>query len=392
MPKSRRRWGVSAWSLLLSVIVIFWVPVGAHAAPLPAPPSIQSRAAILVDLQTGAILYEKRAFAQMDPASLTKMMTALVVLSDNIPLDRTVTISPRAARTGGSRFHVQTGQQYTVRDLLHGLLLPSGNDAAVALAEADAGSVGRFVAEMNVMAQKVGAFNTQFENPNGLTAPGHYSSAYDLSLIARAGLRNPVFRQIVRTTDFKVSELTRNRERTIHNSNRLLYEFPGTVGVKTGTTSAAGKCLVAAAERGDQGMLAVVLNSHNRWGDASRLLAWGFEHWHTAPVLTAGRPVWTLPVVDGRQPTVGVMSDRTVWVTLPADTPAEWKLATPTKLSAPVRERQTVGTVTVLSPVQPPQQATLVAARTVPKKPAVQRLWRFFSRFLAFFNYRDGAG
>ncbi|MCY0881315.1 MAG: D-alanyl-D-alanine carboxypeptidase, partial [Firmicutes bacterium] len=241
-------------------------------------PVVSARAAVLIDARTGALLYEKNAFMEMDPASTTKMMTALLVI-ENGHLQRVVSVSTRAAQTPGSRLKIYRGEHYTEMDLLRGMLLRSGNDAAVALAEAVSGSVPRFVAQMNVKAQELGAFNTAFENPNGLTAPGHYSSAYDLALIARQAMNNAVFRHIVGTHKEKIVEIGRHKEREITNTNQLLTVFPGADGIKTGTTNAAGQCLVASATRNGQQLIAVVLHSNQRYRDAKTLLTWGFDHW-----------------------------------------------------------------------------------------------------------------
>ncbi|POB11563.1 D-alanyl-D-alanine carboxypeptidase family protein [Sulfobacillus sp. hq2] len=314
-------------------------------------PHLTSRAAILMDAKTGAILYEKNAFKQMDPASVTKMMTALLVIQHG-HLSRVVTISSHAASTVGSRMHIATGQQYTVYDLLHGLLMRSGNDASVALAEADAGSVSRFVAKMNVKAQELGAFNTQFENPNGLTKPGHFSSAYDLALIARYAMTVPLFRQIVANKEAVVTELRHHQRREIHNTNQLLYTFPGATGIKTGTTDAAGKCLVASAQRNGDELIAVVLHSQDRYSDARNLLAWGFEHWSTVEVVHPGEVLAQVPVQGGQQPMVPVEAMHSVWLSLPNQETYHIN-ATLKFLKAPVARHQASGFITVTTPGQP---------------------------------------
>ncbi len=366
------------WTLAVAataMLSIIW-PGAAMAAKKPSglPPDLGARAAILVNARTGAILYEKNAFRQMDPASLTKMMTALLVIEHG-DLNRVVTVSKRADYTTGSSLHIGQGQQYTRLDLLKGLLLRSGNDASVALAESEAGSVERFVAEMNVKAQQLGAFNTSFENTHGLTRPGHYSSAYDLSLIARTALRMPLFQEIVKSQEQQITELTRHRKRTINTTNQLLYGFPGADGVKTGTTSAAGKCLVASATRDNRQLIAVVLNSPDRWQDASSLLNWGFAAWSPVKAVSAGEGLIQRPVSSGNPSTTTLVAHRSIWVDLPANGSYETSMDVPERLEAPLSPRQRAGFVTVTPPAQPPIRIGLYPVQAVRKKLAPARFW-----------------
>lgn len=340
------------------------------------PPQVSARAAILVDAQTGAILYEKNAFAQMDPASLTKMMTALLVIEHG-HLDRLVTVSRRADYTGGSSLHIEENEQYTRRDLLTGLLLRSGNDASVALAESEAGSMERFVAEMNVKAQELGAFNTSFENTHGMTRPGHYSSAYDLSLIARAALKKPLFRDIVARQESVITELTRHQRRQIHNTNQLLYGFPGADGVKTGTTDAAGKCLVASATRNGRQLIAVVLNSPDRWDEASRLLEWGFHAWTQVQAVTAYRTVAQLAVSEGRKNLVDVVPHQSRIISVPVGQSYETYIALPSHVSAPLVASAVVGYLTIVAPNQAAMRIPLYPRHAVARLSALEKWWRW---------------
>ncbi|NMP20807.1 D-alanyl-D-alanine carboxypeptidase family protein [Sulfobacillus harzensis] len=356
---------------------VYGTPVLAKTStPDPStPPSVSARAAILVDARTGAILYEKNAFMQLDPASTTKMMTALLVIEHG-GLNRVVTVSKRADYTPGSSLHIQKDEQYTRLDLLKGLLLRSGNDASVALAESEAGSVEKFVAEMNVKAQQIGAFNTAYENPNGLTKPGHYSSAYDLALIARTALRYPLFREIVKSSEAQVTELKRHRSRTIHSTNQLLYGFPGGDGVKTGTTDAAGKCLVGSATRDGRQLIAVVLNSGNRYGDASRLLNYGFREWSLVEAVPANKRLAEAEVRRGQIQTVGLETRRPVWVDVPVGGTYQVYLAAPRVLSAPVDRKKAAGFASVEVAGQPPARQALYPRRTIKAASAPRRLWR----------------
>lgn len=344
--------------------------------PLSAsrPPVVSAKAAILVDVKTGTILYEKNAFRQMDPASITKVMTALLVI-DKGHFNRTVTISRRADLTGGSSLHIRMNDKYTVEDLLRGLLLRSGNDAAIALAEADAGSVERFVRQMNQKARQLGAYNTSFENPNGLTAPGHYSSAYDLSLIARAALKKPLFRQIVSSPNQTITELRRHRKREISNTNQLLHGFPGADGIKTGTTHAAGKCVAASATRDNRQLMAIILNSHNRWGDASSLLNWGFKYWNDVEVFRKDEVMGSIPITGGQRPSVPVVASRSAWATIPVESRYHVILSLPSSLRAPVA-RQPVGYATVEAPGDAPITIRLQPQSHVAPVQMHQTFWK----------------
>lgn len=368
-----RRWllGLMVWAMGL----LLWGP-WAEAA---SHPSLEARAAILLEGRTGTILYEKNAFQQMDPASLTKMMTALLVIKHG-HLEHLVTISRRSANTPGSALHIRYQEQYTRLDLLKGLLLRSGNDASIALAESDAGSVERFVAQMNLTAQELGAFNTQFENPNGLTKPGHYSSAYDLALIAQQGLTLSLFREIVGSSELTIMEQGHHRPRLIHSTNQLLYGFPGADGVKTGTTNAAGKCLVASATRNGRQLIAVVLDSPDRWGDASRLLNWGFHHSSLDAPVRNREVMAHSEVMRGQRAAVGLVSHETVWVALTQGESPMVHLHYPHCLTAPVKESQRVGYASIEVPYQPSLVIPLYTKRSVARMTWRQEMGHWLKR------------
>lgn len=239
-----------------------------------AGPKITAEAAILIDGKTGEILYEKNAFEPRPPASLTKVMTALlaVELGD---LKATVSVSENAAHTGESRLNLMAGESIDLENLLYGALLKSGNDTCVAIGEYIGGDEKKFVEMMNLKAKLLGCGQTNFVNTNGLPDPSHYSTAYDLSLMARAGLQNPTFKTIVQTQYYTV-HWKNKRQVQIKNTNRLLQFYDGAIGVKTGTTNAAGQCLIAAAQRNDTQLIVVVLKSSNRFLDSTILLDYGF--------------------------------------------------------------------------------------------------------------------
>lgn len=241
-----------------------------QVARLGQRPDLSAKAALLVDVDSQTILYEKEARRRLPPASTTKIMTAILALEKGKLNDR-VTV-PANLQVEGSLMGLQPGETLTLEELLYGLLLPSGNDAALVIAQHIGGSVEAFVAAMNAKAQALGLTDTHFENPNGLDGPNHYSSARDLWLLASYALRNPVFAKIVSTRTATVAG------RELVNRNELLSSYPDADGVKTGTTDLAGECLVASVQRGGHRALVVILGSQDRYADARALLDYYFAH------------------------------------------------------------------------------------------------------------------
>jgi D-alanyl-D-alanine carboxypeptidase (penicillin-binding protein 5/6) len=279
---------------LLVLPVLAWA--GRAAAAPPRPPQLTSDAAILIDATSGEVLFAQSAYVRRSPASTTKLLTALVAVRAG-GLGRIVEVSRQSAAVPGSSAHLRAADRYRLRELLEGMLLRSGNDAAHAVATAVAGGESGFAARMNRTALSIGARQTHFVNPHGLTAAHHYTSASDLAHIAVVALSQPEVRRIVAS-----QQLTLMPEggpgRSIRNTNSLLGSYLGADGAKTGTTNAAGKCLVASARRGEVHLIAVVLKGGDRYGDARRLLDWGFARDGGALVVPAGRVIGHL--ADGR--------------------------------------------------------------------------------------------
>ena len=242
------------------------------------PPTLSAVSALLMDDASSTVLWTRQPQARRAPASLTKMMTALVVRADD-PLSSVFIISALAAATPGSRMNVQTGQRLTVNQLLYGLFLPSGNDAAVALAQGTSGSVSAFVTQMNLRAKAMGLTGTHFLNPHGLDETGHYSTAVDLATLGQAVLRDPLLAAIVQTRQEVIRAPDGQVLFDLHNLNQLLGTYPGADGIKTGTTAAAGENLVAADLRDGHQLIAVILGSTDRYADARTLLDMGWANW-----------------------------------------------------------------------------------------------------------------
>ncbi len=249
-----------------------------------APPPIQARAAFLVDMQTGKVLYEKNPDQRLAMASTTKITTAVVALQ-HARLDSLVRASHRAATIGESTMVLQEGERLTVRQLLYGLLLNSANDAAITLAEHVAGNEPRFVAMMNELARLLHMHNTHYVTSHGLDAPGHYSSARDLATIAIYAMRDPTFRRIVSTITYHISATRHNSEHWLASINRVMYWFPGVDGVKPGQTDNSGLCQVVSAWRNGHHLMAVLLDTPTLVTDIRNLLNYGGRdfQWVQAP-------------------------------------------------------------------------------------------------------------
>ena len=229
---------------------------------------VSATAAVLMDADMGQVLYEKNGDRQMLIASTTKIMTALVVLEHAVP-DDVITVTPDHMAEGSSMY-LRAGETVRVEELLYGLLLCSGNDAALALTEC-AGGLTPFVALMNEKAAALGMAHTSFANPNGLDADGHYSTARDMAVLAAAAVENPTFRRICSSRSVTIGQ------RTMENHNRLLRQMEGCIGLKTGYTRAAGRTLVSCTERNGCRLVAVTLQDGNDWADHAALYDYGFR-------------------------------------------------------------------------------------------------------------------
>lgn len=319
-PQSGRMQGRGLWAGLAGALALALLLALAHLhspavrdtlgekeliGPLYFPghtqgPDLSARAAVLMDARTGVVLYGKNELQRRAPASTTKILTAILALERG-RLDEVVTVHRGATRVGGSQIWLEPGEKLTLLELLKGMMLPSGNDAATAIAYHIGGSVEGFARLMNLRARQLGAFHSHFVNPSGLPDPNHYTTAYDLAMIARWGLELPEFRQIVRLRSDQIPWGAHEWRRSLFNTNRLLWGFAGADGVKTGTTSDAGPCLVASATREGWQLLSVVLGSSNRWDDSARLLEYGFSHFRPHQVVAKGQKVGEAEVYASRR-------------------------------------------------------------------------------------------
>jgi D-alanyl-D-alanine carboxypeptidase (penicillin-binding protein 5/6) len=296
-------------------------PAAPAPVPVPAPPDVPVRGYILMDFHSGHVLAENNPDARMEPASITKLMTAYAVFKElaagNITMDQPVRISERAWRIGmqGSRMFVEPRMRPTVEELLQGMIIQSGNDASVALAEHVAGSEQAFVDTMNRYAADLGMNQTHFRNTTGLPEPDHFSSARDIARLARALISEfPEFYRWYSVREYTYNDITQQ------NRNPLLRRDPTADGIKTGWTESAGYCLAASAERGDMRLISVVLGAETdrARADASEaLLNFGFRFYETHRLYAAGEPISTARVWKGSIEDVGLGIREDLWVTVP---------------------------------------------------------------------------
>jgi D-alanyl-D-alanine carboxypeptidase (penicillin-binding protein 5/6) len=253
-------------------ITLFWLSHSAEAVKIP---SINAHSAILMDAATGKVLFRKNSQDIMAPASTTKIMTGILALEKLTP-EKKVRISKKGATREGTSLDLVCGEQKTIRELLYGAMLVSGNDAAVALAEAVSGSENNFARLMTDKAKLLGMNNTCFKNASGLPVIGHYSTAYDMALLTRYALKNKIFAAIVKTKYRNISGPQQGQERKLQNHNKLLWKYSYATGVKTGYTVNAGGCLVSAANRNGKTLIAVVLKTAVIYDDCIKMFNYGF--------------------------------------------------------------------------------------------------------------------
>jgi D-alanyl-D-alanine carboxypeptidase (penicillin-binding protein 5/6) len=284
----------------------------------PRPPAITSTAAILIDQDSGNVLYSRNANVRLPMASTTKIMTAVLAL-ESLKLDAKVTISAKVVATIGSSMGLQKGQVLTVEQLMYALLVPSANDAAVALAEAVAGSTQAFVKKMNEKAKALGLSNTHFVNPHGLNAANHYSSARDLATLTQFAMQDPIFRRMVRTREFTIAMPGEATPHKFENHNLLLNWQAWVTGVKTGSTPYAKNCLVASGTRDGVSVISVLLGAAEdevRWSESKALLTYGLSLYLRTVLSDKGGVITELPVPDRLDRRVRLVADRSLVVSL----------------------------------------------------------------------------
>lgn len=381
---------------LLCILGLLGLAAGALAQSAPRPPEIAARAYLLLDLSSGQELAAREADLAVPPASLTKLMTAYLVFDalrvGRLSLDQKLTVSELARRQPGSRMFLEAGMKVPVEDLIKGLLVQSGNDAAVTLAEGAAGSVERFVQQMNEQAQALGMTATRFMSPTGLTAEGQQSTARDLALLATRLLRDFPARahfHAIRKYRYEGTPPANDS-----NRNLLLFRDPSVDGLKTGHTEAAGYCIIATAQRdfphlgpdgapGPRRLMAVVLGAGSesaRATEAQKLLNWGYAAFETVKLFEANQAVLTPRVWKGSAAQVRLGRPQAVVVTVPTGLAGRLRTEAvrPEPLVAPLRKGQKVGTLKIYEGERTLSEIPLLALETVDEAGLLGQAWDAF--------------
>ncbi|MDR3051605.1 MAG: D-alanyl-D-alanine carboxypeptidase [Oscillospiraceae bacterium] len=373
LGKTVRRRKISRW--LLFICCIFLYNRGQAA---DAPPAY--KAACVLELHSGRVLYAYQADTPLPMASTTKVMTALLALERGA-LAEPVTCSPTAYGVPGTSIYLGVGETLTMEEMLHGLLMASGNDAAVAIAEHVSGTVEKFAQMMNARAQALGATQTHFVNPHGLPAAGHQTTARDLARIARAAMGLPTFRQIVSTQRASIPWAGRDYDRQLRNKNRLLADYPGATGIKTGYTRAAGRCLVFGAQRDGLELVGVVLGCPDWFDAAAALMDACFADYRQLTLLEAGESVRALPVKGGVLAAVDVATVKPLAAPLRQDEVPSLQVSLPESLAAPLDAGARVGAVRLLAGGRVLDEQPLYATRAVPTETFWNTLARVWQRW-----------
>ena len=333
------------------LLLAFAAAGSALAVPVPAPPTVAASGHLLIDYDSGAVLTEKNADKRLEPASLTKIMTAYVVMRElaggNVKLNDEVLVSNKAWRTPGSRMFIEVGKRVSVEELLKGMIIQSGNDASVALAEHIAGSEETFANLMNEHATRLGMRDTHFVNSTGLPDENHYTTAEDVALVTMATIREfPEYYAWYAEKDFTFNDIRQ------HNRNRLLWRDESVDGVKTGHTEAAGYCLVAAAKRDDMRLISVVMGTESedaRAKESQSLLNYGFRFFETHRLYGPGEPLASPRIWKGSVETVGAGLSKPLYVTIPRRQyqNLQASLSIKPQIMAPVQKGEILGKVLI---------------------------------------------
>lgn len=310
--------------------------------------SSSAKSAIMIESTTGRILYEKNKSEKLPMASTTKIVTAITAIENAKDLDTPFEIDSRAVGISGTSIYLQPKEKLSLRELLYGLMLRSGNDASVAIAYAVGGSIDNFCELMNQTAKKAGANDSSFKNPHGLDEKGHYTTAFDLAKITAYALENETFKEIVSTKTKTICE-DQDNKRYLVNKNKLLAKMDGCIGVKTGFTDDAGRCLVSACERDGLRLISVVFNCGPMFEESEALLEKGFEKFSMIEILPAYHYVDSVTLDNGEKASVGLYSLRSFSLPLSEREQSNLNVVfdVPNHLSAPIKKDQEVGNVQI---------------------------------------------
>ncbi len=373
------------YALWLIVLLMLSSGIARADAEMEAPESIEvaARAAILIEAESGRVLMEQNADTRYPMASTTKIMTALIAV-EHCSMDEIVTAGKNASGVEGTSIYLSEGEQLTMHQMLQGLMLRSGNDAAVAIAEHIAGDVKTFAELMNARAEMLGA-DAVFVTPNGLDSGDHGASARAMALIARAAMGYPVFRELVRTQRAVIPWVDNEYSRVLQNKNRLLSEYEGATGIKTGFTSKAGRCLVFSAERDGMELIGVVLNCGAWFDEAEKMLDWGFENFSLVQAAQQGEVVAHSQVTGGTEESAAIAAAQPL--RYPIGKNDVWSVETyaADSLKAPLQAGDVAGYMTLIVNGQEAARTELIAQNDVPERTLIGTVREWFN-FIPFFR------
>lgn len=333
-------------------------------------PQTQGKAVLLMDAHSGRILYEINAHQRLSPASVTKIMTGLLVI-ENGNLNSVAEVSEKAATTPESAIWIEAGERLTLYQLFYALMLNSANDASVALAESVSGSEEAFVGLMNRRARELGMKDTHFCNPHGLEASEHYTSAYDLALVSREAMKYEDFRRVVSTKTHNIPWANKDYQRLLINKNRLLWRYDDAIGIKTGYTKQAGNCVVGAAKRGSMTLIAISMNSPTVYPDLQAMFDYGFNNYSLHTVKEANQFSVEVPVLNGQDKTVLAIpkTDLKVAVTAQEALQISYTVHPGDQVTAPILEGQVVGVCKLRVNGTQVSRVELLASTALAEKP-----------------------
>ena len=361
-------------TIYLAAVFVIMMPAALGTA---APFDVTAKSAIVIEAATGKVLYEKNANDRRYPASTTKIMTLITALEEGNVTD-VVTANPNIATVEGSSMWLTAGEQLPMLDMLYGMMLVSGNDATVAVAEHISGSVSAFARLMTFKAQALGATHTNFTNSSGLPDVNHYTTAADMAKITAYGYKLPLLTKIVATKEKTMPWQGQAHDRDLFNENRMLWIYDGANGAKTGYTEDAGSCLVSAAKRNGVQLITVVFDSEQMWIDSTALLNYGFTQVHEQTMIKQGDILKTIKVLDGKNgASVSLYAQNEITIPVTADDQEGFTtvIEGPDQVNAPLAQGQVVGHVKVLYQNEEVGSTDLVAQSAVEKKSLFKSLW-----------------
>lgn len=377
---------------VFTILLIVFILGFSSTSKADEPFKLEAKSAILIDAHTGEILFEKNIHEKTPPASITKIMLLLIAMEDldrnKISLADEVYISSNSSRMGGTQVYLEEGETQNVDDLLKAICIRSANDAAVALAEHLSGSIDVFVQRMNERAKELGMNNTLFKNATGLPDDEHVTTAYDVGLMSKELLKHPRIHDwlTVYMTDIKVGK-NKDKIQTLVNTNKLIRQYQGINGIKTGHISDAGHCLAASAKRGNTTLISVILGgptSNSRFEESKKLLDYGFANYDSIPICKKNDLIKTIYVTKGKIDKVNIIaeSDYSILIKKGANKDIEKEINIPNSINAPIIKGEKIGEIVIKNKGQEIGRVGLVAEKEIDKASIIDMFKRITTNFL----------